>query len=449
MRTSHGNRPAPQATPTRSPHRRHGVRARLLLVVPLAVAGALLGPDASALERTTVDTPVTGHATWFTGIGGSHYGGCGIPEADLDTPNYIALNVYNTPGDYVYYSRPMDEATMGPKIGMFDNGRNCGRWVAVTIKNLCTGYNDGTAGKAFCRDGGEYVEDEFNGATLNMVVADSCGDDNAWCREDPHHIDMARPALRNFVKDGVTMPDLYPDHWNNRQVEWHFIPAPDYTGDIGIGFLQGAETWWSAIGISHLANGIHGVDYYADGAWSAAKPNADMGQSYIVQPTTMGGTDYSIRVYDVDDELINDGRVYNFSLPGTCSPRCITPFTKVTYTTSTEPEPPAPGGGEDGSTSGKTCTASYRMTDSWPDGSQGEITVTAGPTGVSGWTVGWDLAEGQTVKESWGGLLTQDDTHVTVRNESFSAVLTASGTTTFGVVFNGAQTAPTLTCTTP
>jgi hypothetical protein len=427
------------------------VLAVTALAVPVLAAAPVVGAPQTPqpLERTEVTEPVTGMATWFTGIGGSHYGGCGIPEADLDTPNYVALNVYNTPGDYVYYSRPMDPEVMGEQIGMFNNGRNCGRWIRVTIKDYCEGgANDGAAGLEFCRDGGTWIADDFNGGTLDMIVADSCGDDNAWCRESPYHIDLARPALRNFVKDGVTLPDLYPDHWNNRMMEWHFIPAPNYTGDISIGFLQGAETWWAAIGISHLANGIHGVDYYADGAWSAAKPNADMGQSYIVQPTAVGGTDFSIRIRDVTDELINDGRVYNFSLPQECSPHCVEPFTKVSYTTSAEPETPLPAD-EDGTRPTKTCTASSEVTDSWPDGYQSEITVTGGPTGTSGWTVSWDLAEGQILKESWGGVLTSEGSRITVRNESWGANLDAGETVTFGVVINGPAGTPELSCTSP
>mgnify|MGYP007068791366 CR=1 FL=1 len=72
--------------------------------------------------------------------------------------------------------------------------------------------------------------------------------------------------------------------WTN--MEWEFIEAPDYTGDIKIGFLQGAQTWWAAIAVSHLRNGLHGVEYYADGAWASGVMNGDMGQSYIIKPVS-------------------------------------------------------------------------------------------------------------------------------------------------------------------
>ena len=40
-----------------------------------------------------------GNATVFSGIGGA-YGGCGVPQADLDWKNHVALNVQNDPKDH-------------------------------------------------------------------------------------------------------------------------------------------------------------------------------------------------------------------------------------------------------------------------------------------------------------------------------------------------------------
>lgn len=272
----------------------------------------------------------TGNATHFSGLG-SPYGGCGLPQSELETQDYVALNVYDTPGDYEFYPRPIPP-DLADKIGLWDNGRNCGRWVSVSIGDYCTGTNDGAQNQPFCRNG-SWTADEYNGATLNMIVADSCGDANAWCRDDRYHLDLVTSSINRFDLDGEPAGDLL-DHWNNRQVSWSFIPAPDYSGDIKIGFLQGAQKYWGAVSISQLANGIHGVEYFADGTWHQAEMNSDMGQSYILEPTAEAGTDFQIRVTDVDDQLINDGRVYEFSLPSSCTPQCSTAYTEVAYTTS-------------------------------------------------------------------------------------------------------------------
>jgi hypothetical protein len=255
--------------------RRNRVLTVLLAAVALVAALVAGQTSAGALNVGGESIPVTGNATWFDNLG-APYGGCGMPQDQLETQNWIALNVFNTPGDYTMYSRPM--AANDPKLGMFDNGLNCGRWVRVSIGDYCTGINDGAAGQPFCRNG-SWVSDKYNGATLDMLVADSCGDPNAWCRDDPYHIDLAHQAINKFVLNGAPVGDLEPAHWGNRHVSWQFIPAPNYSGDIQIGFIQGSQKWWSGISISHLPNGIHGVENFADGAWTAATMDTDMGQA--------------------------------------------------------------------------------------------------------------------------------------------------------------------------
>lgn len=277
----------------------------------------------------------TGNSTWFSGLGGP-YGGCGVPQANLDSQNFVALNVQNDPGNYTLtLSRPI--STTGPNaadIGMWNNGMNCGRWVHITMGSNCNGTNDGNQDESFCRGGLGWVADQFNGATIDSVVADSCQDENSWCRDDPYHLDQAQAELNNYVLNGEPAGDIYPNFWNNRQISWYFEPAPNYTGDINIGFLNGANAYWSAISITHLPNGIHGVQYLLGGVWTAAVMDADLGDDYIVLPTVAGGTQYEIQVFDVTNTLINSGRIYSFSYPSSCGSSCTPAVTPITYTTS-------------------------------------------------------------------------------------------------------------------
>jgi expansin (peptidoglycan-binding protein) len=127
---------------------------------------------------------------------------------------------------------------------------------------------------------------------------------------------------------------MYPDAWNNRQISWQFIQAPNYTGDIQIGFLQGANAYWSAISITHLANGIHGIQYYQNGTWINAPMDSDMGDDYVILPTITAGTSYQIRVYDASNQLINNGRIYHFTYPTSCGTSCSAFYLPITYTTS-------------------------------------------------------------------------------------------------------------------
>jgi hypothetical protein len=405
-------------------------------LVAVCVAVLLAQLPAGAITVSGTPSPVTGNATWFSGLGGP-YGGCGLPEANVDSQNYLALNVQNSPGVYSDLPRPIPAADAS-EIGMFDNGLNCGRWVQVTIGNNCTGVNDGAQNQPFCRNG-SWVSDQYNGATLDMVVADSCDDPNAWCKDDPYHVDLHQSSLNQFVLNGQPIGNMYPGHWNNRQVTWQFIPAPNYTGDINIGALQGAQPYWPAIAISHLPNGIHGVQYYANGTWTAATMDSDMGDDYIVAPTTGSGTagsSYEIRVVDASGNLVNNGEVYNFSLPASCLPNgCSPAYTPVSYTTSTGPTTPPPP------TTG-TCTLTSSVSNSWPGGAQLQLTVTnSGTTLLTGWTAGFTLADSsETITSSWNATVSQSGQQVSAVNASYDGSVAAGASTTFGVVVTGSNT---------
>jgi hypothetical protein len=127
------------------PKRQNSARLAVLIALLISVSAPLPRFAAQALPPPT--EPVTGNATWFEALG-SPYGGCGLPQSALDSQDFVALNVYNTPGDYSFYPRPIPES-MADKIGMFDNGRNCGRWLQVTVGDFCTGVNDGAPNQPF------------------------------------------------------------------------------------------------------------------------------------------------------------------------------------------------------------------------------------------------------------------------------------------------------------
>ena len=411
--------------------RRVTLAAGAVLAALAVVAGSLV-PDVSAAAPAA---PVTGTATHFDGLG-APYGGCGIPQEVLDSQDFVALNVYNTPGDYSFYPRPIPPS-QAAKIGLWDNGRNCGRFVQVAISDYCTGTNDGAPGQPFCRNG-SWIADGYSGATLTMVVADSCGDSNAWCRDDPNHLDLSTPSINRFVRNGVPVGDLNPGHWNNRKVSWSYVPAPNYTGDLRLGFLQGAQRYWPAIAVSHLANGIHGVEYLGEnGAWTQAKPNSDMGQSFIIGPTTTAGTAYEIRVRDAADAPVNGGRTYKFSLPDQCSSRCSAAYTGVTYTTgdgtpptTTTTTPPPVGG----------CTTTATVTGSWSGGYQLAIVVkNTGSSPLSGWTSSFSFEGDQKVSNSWNAVVSQNGRQVTANNEGHNGILAAGASTSWGAIVNGAN----------
>ncbi|KAA9378386.1 cellulose-binding protein [Microbispora cellulosiformans] len=434
------------------------VAAVLLTAWPAASpAGAVGDPPA----------PVTGNATYFDALG-SPYGGCGMPQSQLDSQDFVALNVYDTPGDYNFYPRPLTGANAS-KTGMWNNGLNCGRFVQVQISDFCTGVNDGGQNSSFCRNG-SWVSDAYNGATLTMIVADSCGDSNGWCRDDRYHLDLSKPSLNRFVKNGAPVGDMYPNHWNNRRVTWSFIPAPNYSGDIRIGFLKGSQAYWTAIAISHLPNGIHGVEYYADGAWQPAQMNSDMGQSYLISGTSRGATTFRIRVRDAADQPLNGGRVYSFGLPSSCGTQCAADYTEASYTTSTSspsaspsaspspsvspsvspspsPSPsvspsPSPSASPSASPSGSTgtCQVSYQVASSWQGGFTANVTVkNTGTTTWPDWTVGWTMPAGVGLVSGWSATVTASGSRWTARAPSWGQTLAPGASASFGFQASGSS----------
>ncbi|MFJ2029096.1 cellulose binding domain-containing protein [Streptosporangium sp. NPDC087985] len=105
-----------------------------------------------------------------------------------------------------------------------------------------------------------------------------------------------------------------------------------------------------------------------------------------------------------------------------------------------------------GSGGGSGCTATYAVTNSWPGGFQGEVTVkNAGTSAISAWTVKWSFPNGQTITQLWSGVYTQTGAAVTVKNESWNGNLAAGASTTFGfgAGWTGTNGVPApVTCTT-
>jgi hypothetical protein len=99
---------------------------------------------------------------------------------------------------------------------------------------------------------------------------------------------------------------------------------------------------------------------------------------------------------------------------------------------------------------GRTCTATYGIVNSWPGGFQVQVTVTAGDSGLAGWTVGWTFPGNQKVTDMWSATYRQSGASVTASNVSYDGTLGAGASTTFG--FNARYTGtnaaiPSFSCT--
>ncbi|MFC8392203.1 glycoside hydrolase family 11 protein [Streptomyces sp. NPDC057238] len=100
------------------------------------------------------------------------------------------------------------------------------------------------------------------------------------------------------------------------------------------------------------------------------------------------------------------------------------------------------GGGGDGGTPTTppptgACSATYRTTNAWNNGFNGEVTITAGNGGVTNWSVPMTLAGNQTIASLWNGTASRSGNVVTVTPAGHNRTLGAGQSTSFGFTVNG------------
>ncbi|WP_229796391.1 polysaccharide deacetylase family protein, partial [Saccharothrix coeruleofusca] len=99
-----------------------------------------------------------------------------------------------------------------------------------------------------------------------------------------------------------------------------------------------------------------------------------------------------------------------------------------------------------------SCTATYRTSQQWGDRFNGEVTIQAGSTAISGWTATVTVTSPQKVSATWNGTPSWDSSgNVMTMKPSGNGNLAAGASTTFGftVMANGQWAAPTVSCRTP
>jgi cellulase/cellobiase CelA1 len=84
----------------------------------------------------------------------------------------------------------------------------------------------------------------------------------------------------------------------------------------------------------------------------------------------------------------------------------------------------------------------------WSGGFQASVTVTAGSSAITGWTVAFTLPAGEAVTNLWGGTESASGQSVKVANASYDGALSAGGTTSFGFTASdtATPTTPSVTC---
>jgi len=85
------------------------------------------------------------------------------------------------------------------------------------------------------------------------------------------------------------------------------------------------------------------------------------------------------------------------------------------------------------------CRVSYTIASQWQGGFGATVAVTNLGDPLTGWTLTWSFADGQTVTQAWSATVTQSGATVSAVNAGYNAALGTGATASFG--FNGAWTA--------
>lgn len=139
------------------------------------------------------------------------------------------------------------------------------------------------------------------------------------------------------------------------------------------------------------------------------------GDGQVVSLRLADGTDYAllavelgmVRNEDAEDRAMREAeQTASTKKLGRWGPPCVNP---ATATPAPAPAPAAPKPTTPPAPQPVTgCAVEYRVTHTWPGGFRTDVTIrNTGTTDITGWTLQWKFANGQTVSEMWNATLKQ------------------------------------------
>jgi hypothetical protein len=195
--------------------------------------------------------------------------------------------------------------------------------------------------------------------------------------------------------------------------------------------LNAAIPGWAA-GKTTAASPIVVVDQ-----WTGFNTATDTGDGVHPNDTT-GIQKMAARWYPPLAAVLGNGVPTSPSASASAS-RSTSPSASASASRSTSGSPgPGTGG----------CAAAYKVTNQWPGGFQGEVTVrNGGSAATKGWTTRFTFGAGEQVTQAWNAAVTQSGTAVSAANLAWNGALAPGASTTYGFIGSGTSGAPAVTCT--
>src|ERR1035437_6673441 len=207
--------------------------------------------------------------------------------------------------------------------------------------------------------------------------------------------------------------------------------------DCGSSYINSAMTWLDSHSTGYLA--------WTWNTWDCSSGPALI-TAYDGTATTFGAG-YKAHLQSI---------VTPTPTPATPTP---TPTPTVTRTTVVTPSPTLPSMGISPTpivtptptvtpTGGSgTCSASMSISSSWAGAFNANVTVTAGSSAITGWTVKWSWPSGQSISNSWNANVSTSGSAVTATSiAGQNSAIAGGANTSFGFGANGNAVTPTLSC---
>ncbi|MFD2764673.1 cellulase family glycosylhydrolase [Micromonospora eburnea] len=246
----------------------------------------------------------------------------------------------------------------------------------------------------------------------------------------PH--EYATSVYRQAWFDDPTYPANMPAIWDKY---WGYLYkqniAPIMMGEFGTTLQDPKDKVWLQNLMAYTGTGVNGMSFTY---WSWNPNSGDTGGIANDDWTTINQAKQSI----LQPYLIPPVGVGTSPSP-TTSPTVrptVTPTSTPTSPppTTQPPTSPPPAGG---------CSATYKQTNSWQGGFQGELTVKNNGTGtLNPWTVTWTWPSGVTLASGWNATVTQSGTTVTAAAPDWARTLAPGASVVIGFTANGTASAP-------
>jgi endoglucanase len=218
--------------------------------------------------------------------------------------------------------------------------------------------------------------------------------------------------------DDPTYPANLPAIWDKY---WGYLYkqniAPIMMGEFGSTLQDPKDKVWLQELMKYTGTGVNGMSFTY---WSWNPNSGDTGGIANDDWTTVNQAKQDI--------------LQPYLIPPTGGGTTTSPSVTGTPNTSPGATTPAPTGG---------CTATYKQSNAWQGGFQGELTVkNSGTSAVNPWSVTWTWPSGVTLGSGWNATVSQSGTTVTAAAPTWAASLAPGASVTIGFTANGAASAP-------